>query len=877
MQKGRATMQNKVTKLFRTAFVGLMSGLMATPTGVFAEDPSYTTTNSIIDTTKQGSITIYKYVDNNGTTIDADGISYVGNSTDMLAAVRQQLGDDDVFAEKGVNFKAVKVADIEQVSETTTNGVNVTGTYYTNIDHGFFEIMNKYLGDDDALTASESTRITDGRTDNDTSEVDDHYESDEFNEKMQTVNRKAALADGSESVTGEVALNRYLRQNNSAISFDTTDENGYTKIEGLDLGLYLICEVDYEHKALSKHDTYWEYVDDGVSDVLTGDQGDTEDAGTEDSGLTAGGNNAGGSQYADIASPASPFLLSVPMTNLTDITGTDGLTHIAGTVWQYDIVAYPKNSTINIHKDIVTNDFGGTTDGGRQGNTLMGADGNDISTDKTLCDMVQTNYLPEDGTEDMVDGSQKSGLTHQIDANIGDIVTQLVSVDVPRLVDDLDNEQTEANSVTTTRKHNKTFIITDRMTKGLNLIDHQSFKVTLTTGAWNDYGANTTVFVEGEDYSLEFSDDLMSYVLTILPAGLSKMDDISAASYLYIRYDVELTKDALIGTDTYGNQRVVSKGAASTETNVSDGDLADELVVDTTKTDTTYTNENGVSHPEAGNQNTAKLTYATDRTMEHDYYSNTTRVYTYELDLTKLFTDGTAGHVSKNDTNDTKNSASFDYSDVKFTVRGSVMEGSEDYAMAQESNWEELHFLKLGDGRYQVLDEYSTGEKYDTYADGDTLEQDSAEKTITKYLTPNSETGLLTITGLDARTYEFTEVATATGRNLMAEKFYAQIVAPVVNGKTLENGTIEHAYIYTGSDTKTDADIDLASVNVNLQRMNEGRVPFTVQNNEVIKVMKTGGSGLWFTIGAGIVLISVGGVAFFVKNKRKDEEEGSES
>ena len=851
-------------------------GLMATPTGVYAEEPTYTTTNATIDYSKKGSITLYKYVDNNGTTIDADGISYVGNATDMLAAVRQQLGDNDVFAEKGVNFKAVKVADIEQVSETTTNGVNVTGTYYTNIDEGFFDIMNKYLGDD-ALVASESTRITDGRTDSDASEVDDHYESDEFNEKMQTVNRKAALADGSDSVTGEVALDRYLRQNTNAIAFGTTDENGYTKIENLDLGLYLICEVDYEHKALSKHDTYWEYVDDGNADILTGDQGDTEDAGTEDSGLTAGGNNAGGSQYADIASPASPFLLSVPMTNLTDITDTDGTVHIAGTAWQYDIVAYPKNSTINIHKDIVTNDFGGTTNGGRDTNTLTGADGNDVSTDKTLCDMIQTNYLPEDGTEDKVDGSQKSGLTHQIDANIGDIVTQLVSVDVPALVDDLDNEQTGANSETTTRKHNKTFIITDRMTKGLNLIDHQSFKVTLTSGAWNDYGDNTLTFVEGEDYSLEFSDDLMSYVLTILPTGLAKMDDISAASYLYIRYDVELTKDALIGTDTYGNQRIVSKGEASTETNVSDGDLADELVVDTTKTDTTYTNENGVSHPEAGNQNTAKLTYATDRTMEHDYYSNTTRVYTYELDLTKLFTDGTAGHVSKNDTNDTKTSASFDYSDVKFTVRGSVSEGSEDWAMAENADWEELHFLKLGDGRYQVLDEYSTGEKYDTYADGDTLEQDSAEKTVTKYLTPNSQTGLLTITGLDARTYEFTEVATATGRNLMAEKFYAQIVAPVVNGKTLENGTIEHAYIYTGSSTKTDADIDLATVNVNLQRMNEGRVPFTVQNNEVIKIMKTGGTGLWISIGVGVVLICVGGTAYFLKRKNENEEEGAEA
>lgn len=871
----------KKMKSVKSAFMTALALMMASPTSVSAagNTPTYGTTQATIDKTKKGSITLYKYVDNNGTTVDAEGINYVGSATDMLAAVRQQLGDNDVFAEKGVQFRALKVADIDQVTETTANGISVTGTYYTNIDSEFFKIMNQYLGDD-KLVASESTRVTDKRVDDDTSNVDDHYETDELNEKMQTVNRKGALADGSTSVTGEVALNRYLRSNNSTISFDTTDENGYTKIENLDLGLYLICETDYEHMALSKHDTYWEYVADGKDDALTGDRGDTEDAGTENSGLQAGGNNAGGSQYADIASPSSPFLISVPMTNLADIEGDDGVTHIAGTAWQYDITAYPKNSTINIHKDIVTNDFAGTTVGGTVNDGLKGVDGNDVAVGKTTCNMVQTNYLPTDGTEDKIDGSQKSGLVHQIDANIGDVITQLVSVDVPRLTDDLDNEQPgdQANSATATRKHNKTFIVSDRMTKGLNLIDNQSFKVTLTTGAWNDYtAANTLTFVEGDDYKLDIAADKMSYVLTILPQGLAKMDDIKAASYLYVKYDVELTKDALIGTDTYGNQRIVTKAAPSTEENVSGGELADQLVVNQAKTDTTYMNENNVSHPEAGNQNTAKLTYATDRTMEHDYYSNTTRVYTYELDLTKLFTDGTAGHVSKNDTNATKNSASFDYSAVKFTVRGSTQEGSEDYVANHNEKWEELHFIKLDDGYYRVLDEYSDQKRYDDYSAADTLEQPSGEKTITKYLTPNSKTGLLSIIGLDARQYEFTEVATAKGRNLMSEKFYTELIAPVVNGKTLENGKIEHAYVYTGETRNADS-IDLANVTVNLDRMNEGRVPFTVQNNEVIKILKTGGAGrivLYVVGGIAIVGVICGGL--YLKKKKKDEPEDEDS
>lgn len=866
-------------KGLKSALIAGLSGLVAMPTGVYAEEPNYDTTNATIDYNRKGSITLYKYVDNNGKTVDASGIAYTNDANDMLGAVRDEVGDDDILPEKGVKFRAIKVADIDQVTEITTNGINATGAYYTNIDDEFFKIMNEYLGSN-ALTASESTRVTDGRENSDKSEVDDHYETDEFNEKLQMVNRAKAKADGSDSVTGEVALNRYVRQRqDQTYSFETTDENGYTKVEGMDLGLYLICEVDYEHGALSKHDTYWEYVNDGKSDMLTDGLGKTEDAGTNDSGLTAGGNNAGGSQYADVASPSSPFLISVPMTNVADIEGQDGVLHTAGTVWQYDIVAYPKNGTINIHKDIVLNDYSGMTNGGNDTKGSVGVDGNDVSNDKTLCNLEQTNYLPTEddgGTTDKVDGKAKSGLTHQIDANIGDIITQVISADVPRLTDDIDNEQTGANSETTTRKHNATFKITDRMTKGLKLMDHQSFKVTLTTGQWNDYTDHTQTFVEDEDYTLEFADDKQSYVLTILPQGLAKMDDIEAASYLYVRYDVEVTKDALIGTDTYGNQRVVIKQNASTEDNLKNGELADNLVIDQNKTDTSYdvtydpTKSDGttVKHPEAGNQNTAYLTYATDRTQEHDYYSNTTRVYTYEMDLTKLFTDGTAGYVSKNDTNKKKNSASFDYSAVKFTVRGSVQIGSE-HADNAGGDWEDLIFIRTGDGTYRVWDKWTDGGNYD--ADADILDQAAADKTITRYVTPNSETGLLTLAGVDARMYEFTEQATAKGRNLMASKLYVELVAPTVDGKTLENGTVEHAYLYTKAHAKT-PEYDLAKVNVNKTRMDAGRVPFTIQNNEFQKILKTGGTGTYVIIGVGAVIVVCGVVYFVMRKKKKDDE-----
>lgn len=859
---------------------GLLAASMCIPTAVSAEEGAgtYVTTDSIIDYDQKGSITLYKYMDNNGNSVDASGVQLTDDKSNMLAAVKEKVGDDDIFPEKGVQFKALKIADIEQITENsnytadaeskTADSVSVTGTYYTNIDSEFFSLAETYLGR--TITAADSTRRTDGRTAADAaSEVDDHYTSDELNADIMAINR-AAAASGSEryaTMTGETALNKYIRTNTKALSFDPTDEDGYTKLDNLDVGLYLICEVDYEHSALSKHESYWEIIGKGdTTDPMTGDKGDTEDAGTENSGLQSAGVDAGGSQYADVASPSSPFLLSIPMTNIADIKDADGNLHEAGTVWQYDITAYPKNASINIHKDIVTNDYAGQTNGGTTYGGLTGNDGNDVAADKTLCNLHQTNYLPEDGTADAIDGDQKTGLTHQIDANIGDIVTHLISSDVPALVDDLDNEDTASTSAN--RKHNSKYIISDRMTKGLKLIDSSSFKVMLSSGAWNDYDNEAAVqFIMGDDFTVEIADDKQSFVLTLTSAGLAKLDAFGVApgaGYLYVLYDTEVTKDALIGTDTYGNQRIVTKDGEATETSVQSTGTGDSLDIDASKTDTTYTNENGVSHPEATNQNTAKLTYATDRTMDHDYYSNTVKVFTYELDLTKIFTDGTQGNVSKN----ADGKPSFDYKQVKFTVRGSVTDGSEH---SDGSGWEDLIFIRTGDGTYRVWDKATDGGEWDEASD--TLEQAASEKTITKYVTPNSENGLLTIAGVDARTYEFTERSTAKGRNLMADEFYVELVAPVVDSKTLENGKVEHAYIWTGDKPADDkiGDYDLAAYQANLTRMNEGRVPFVLQNNEIIKVLKTGGAGTYIWIGVGAAVLILGGIWFIIRKKKNDD------
>ena len=926
-QKGEGEMKPNFKKFVALA----LSSLMLAPTGVYAADATanITTTSATIDYSQKGSITLYKYLNNDGVTADADGIPLATTPENMLQAIKDKTGNDSIMPEKGVKFKLLKVADIDQVTEDTKGGKNVTGTYYTNIDQGFFDIMNSYLGTN-ALVASDSTKVTDGRTTDAASKSDDHYESDELNEKMMSVIRSTATAAGTASVKGEVAINRYVRQHaesENCKTFDLTNEYGYTKVEGLGLGLYLVAEIDFEHSALSKYDTYWEVVNDGnTTDTNSG--GSTEIGGNGADNSSAG-VNAGGSDYADIASPSSPFLVSVPMTNITEVNG-----HEAGTIWQYDITAYPKNGSINIHKDIVTNDYTLAPNS----NGLKENDGQDTRNTETLCDFKQTNYdVDADGNES-TSLDTPAYLTHQIDANIGDTVRQLVSVDVPRLTDDIDNEQVGANRDTVERKHNEKFVVTDRMTKGLQLIDHSSFRVTLGTGAWNAIG--NTALVENTDYTLKFGADGKSYVLTMTAEGLHKMDDIPSASYLYVLYDCEVTKDALIGTDTYASQRVVTKTPVADGVSGNQGEteeqlrndgntVSDNFTIDDSKLDTSYdvtypagVNDESlttVKHPEAVNQNTAQLTYSTDRTQEHDYFSNTTKVFTYELDLTKTFTDGTKGHISKTDEDGTHgNSKEFDYSKVKFTIRGEVAEGSKGSADAVankttglingvedaqtvtggDADFEQLLFIRTGDGTYRVWDKYTDGGGYvastdayatlDTYnADADTIERAvddvAINDTITKYVTPNSKTGLLTIRGLDDRVYELTEVATAPGRNLMAEKIYVELKAPatmVANGQggqnevKLENGSVQHAYVWSG-DPRSNGNYDIGTYAAALSRMNEGRVPLSIQNNEIIKVLKTGGKGAMPYVFGGTALLC-GGVAILFVKKKKEEEADAE-
>lgn len=708
------SIKSKISKFL----LGTMSALtmLGSVTSVYAASP---TVYEEYDDTRLGSITLYKYVNNDGVTIESSGIALGNNTAEQLEAIQNATGNYHMLPEKGVTFMYFHIGNYKQVSTDKT-----TQMYVTDLNSDFLNMLTTY-------------GITLQGTSN-------GYESDEVQEAMEKLCKATTTAQ-----TGEEAARQFVKTNGAYFT-NSTNDYGKTVIDGLSTGLYMVAEVDWEHQSIAKHDTYWQRTE-----------------GTEDAG--------DGSAYADIVSPSSPFLVQLPITNTVDVT-SGGKTYSAGTGWIYDITAYPKNGTLNIHKDIVVNMNGDGKDN----------DGMDTVKSETLCDYAQINYINnnssdyEQGYDDdtQLDGDNKSYLTHQIDVSMGDTVRQVISSDVPALVEG---------------KLNKTYKITDNMTQGLTFT--QVNQVTLGTGVWND--ASNSVLTADTDYTVTVSDDKTTFTVELTASGLAKLDAIPSASYLYVDFDAVLNNKAMIGTKTY-------------QYTTNDGNTVD-----------------------ATNQNTAMLTYATDRTGEHDYYSNTCRVYTYEMDVTK---------------NIPKLKDDEDYSSVRFTMTGEVKKDD-------STTFEEIQFIKDGEGEYHIYD--------------GTCDDANA---IVKEVACSAE-GKLVIKGMDARDYVLTEIGTVSGYNLLASPVSIRMQGHKLyddDSRYLENGALDHVYIWSGDEPEQLKGCDLAEVDGYTAQLSKGIAPFLI-TNEGTSILRTGGTGnLALRIAGGTILGLA--ICMYIVKKKKEEE-----
>ena len=223
-----------------------------------------------IDTSRSTSLTLYKY-DLTGAENDGvwDSQSYVstGIADEQINTALSQ------YAIQGVEFSYRKLADLSIYKGTTADGHQETVPLYAfteNTKSGSKETM-------DFLSALGLTTNDAYRTDHDGKQNRVWYfKSDTLIEALDH-----ALTTNSTSTKD--ALEKYMAANGGT-TMPETDENGYSKVDGLAQGLYLLVETKVPE---------------------------------------------------NVTSTTAPFLVSLPMTT------------VDGSEWNYDLTLYPKNETGN--------------------------------------------------------------------------------------------------------------------------------------------------------------------------------------------------------------------------------------------------------------------------------------------------------------------------------------------------------------------------------------------------------------------------------------------------------------------------------------------------------------------------------------------------
>ncbi len=223
-----------------------------------------------IDTGRSTSLTLYKY---DLTGAENDGV------WDSQSYVSTGIADEQVntalsqYAIQGVEFTYRKLADLSIYKGTAADGHQETVPLYAfteNTKTGSTETI-------DFLSALGLTTNDAYRTDHDGKQNRVWYfKSDVLIEALDH-----ALQTNATSTKD--ALEKYMAANGGT-AMPETDENGYSKVDGLDQGLYLLVETRVPE---------------------------------------------------NVTSTTAPFLVSLPMTT------------VDGSAWNYDLTLYPKNETGN--------------------------------------------------------------------------------------------------------------------------------------------------------------------------------------------------------------------------------------------------------------------------------------------------------------------------------------------------------------------------------------------------------------------------------------------------------------------------------------------------------------------------------------------------
>ena len=590
---------------FTKAFAGTLATLMAvTPavsvpvfaapgTGQSSDNSATNNTqvandlenSDIIDYSKTGSLSIYKY---DITAAEAAGDYTEGErfaNGEKDAVVEEAMAD---YAIKGVQFTYLRVGNIETYSNTEG------GSSQVNVVYEIPERLAEILTLDTGKFGPAYDMNAGGVAEKCTNKGVLHYDSTQLNKALAAIldednlGAKSALEEylysyGTQDDASDGAENTDASTGYKAVSMPLTDENGYTHVEGLELGLYLLVETEVP-----------EQVTDSVN----------------------------------------PWFVSLPFTNMTpedeQATGDEG-----GNYWLYDMTCYPKNQTGNPTLDkSVRNAYSNTNAVDDKNGTVNRGDAyvsskdsealvvfnDDSNNPNNEADKDAAAYVANRGgytSDGTTAGKDGAGYSYDFEyrdtntASAGDVLDYILVSKLP--------------TITSKSTFLSEYTFTDILSAGLTY--NKDVKIAFYDNA-ADANANNTANAKVK-WDLESDNYFQDYVDVIVNNGNSAWKDGSTQLTVKLK---ETGLNILNGDGTDGNN-VYGHGNGKVSNN-SYSDLY--MVVYYT---VTVNSDASLVLGDEGNENDVVLTWS--RTSDNYYNTLEDRnyIYAYSLDLTKEFSD----------------------------------------------------------------------------------------------------------------------------------------------------------------------------------------------------------------------------------------------
>ena len=590
--------KNFFTKAFAGTLATLMAVTPAVSVPVFAapgtgQDSTDRTNNTqvandlensdIIDYSKTGSLSIYKY-DITAAQVAGDyteGERFANGEKD--AVVEETMKD---YALQGVQFTYLRVGNIETYSNTEGGSSQVNVVY--EIPKALAEILELDEGAAYNMKA-------DGVAEKCTNKGVLHYDSTQLTDALAKILADDELAAtsaleeylytyGSYDDTADGSVNTSDDTGVSAKNMPKTDAKGYTHVEGLELGLYLLVETEVPEQ---------------------------------------------------VTSTTNPWFVSLPFTNMTPDEAGGGKGEEGGNYWLYDMTCYPKNQTGNPTLDkSVRNAYSNSTVEDKNGTVNRGDSyvgtynskalvvyNDDSNNPNNAADEDDAAYVANRGgytSDGITAGKDGAGYSYDFEyrdtntASAGDVLDYILVSKLP--------------TITSVSTFLSEYTFTDVLSAGLTY--NQDVKIAFYDNA-DDANANNTANAETIwDLSDNKYSALVDLDYTVSDGDHTWKDGSSQLT-------VKMTEAGLIylnGEGTNGNNIAGQGGGKVSNNSYSDMYMVVYYTV-------TVNSDASLVLGDEGNENDVMLTWSRTSDGYYNTLEDRNYVYAYSLDLTKEFSD----------------------------------------------------------------------------------------------------------------------------------------------------------------------------------------------------------------------------------------------